>query len=204
MENELQYFDYKEYKQVGINLKGKKQIENASVCLECVNILKEKGYPISKQAIYDGLAHVVHRARFETLSQEPTIIYDGGHNEVAIANLKDTIQQYYATEKKVYILSILNTKDYQNIIKQLTQDKEAIYLFTSGNDSKKYVAKETLYQEASKYQKENIYQCELSEAIDLAKEKYKDRVIFIIGSFYVYKDVIEKVKKDDSNTKCKF
>ncbi len=204
MEKELQYFDYKEYKQVGINLKGKKQIENASVCLECVDILKEKGYAIPKQAIYKGLANVVHRARFETVSQEPTMIFDGGHNEAAIANLKNTIQQYYAQEKKVYILSILNTKDYQNIVKQLTQDKEAVYLFTSGNDPKKYVAKETLYKEASKYVKENIYQCELSEAIELAKEKYKDRIIFIVGSFYVYKDVVEKVKKDDSNTKCKF
>lgn len=204
IEKELQYFDYKEYKQVGVNLKGKKQIENASVCLECVDILKEKGYPISKQAIYEGLANVVHKARFETLSQEPTIIFDGGHNEVAIANLKDTIQQYYEKEKKVYILSILNTKDYKNIVKQLTQDKEAIYLFTNGNDPKRYVAKETLYEEASKYTKENIYQYQLSEAIDIAKEKYKDRVIFIVGSFYVYKDVIEKVKKDDSNTECKF
>ena len=26
MEQELQYFDYKEYKQVGINLKGKKRL----------------------------------------------------------------------------------------------------------------------------------------------------------------------------------
>lgn len=204
MEQELQYFDYKEYKQVGINLKGKKQIENASVCLECVDILKEKGYAIAKQAIYEGLAKVIHKARFETISQNPIMIYDGGHNEAAIANLKDTIQQYYAQEKKVYILSILNTKDYQNIIAQLTQDKEAVYIVTSGNDAKKYVAKETLYKEASKYGKENIYQCELEEAIDLAKEKYKDRVIFIVGSFYVYKDVIEKVNKDDSSAKCKF
>lgn len=204
IQKELQYFDYKAYKQVAINLKGKKQIENASICLECVDILKEKGYPISKKAIYDGLANVVHRARFETLSQEPTIIYDGGHNEAAIANLKNTIQQYYAQEKKVYIISILNTKDYKNIIEQLIQDKDAIYIFTSGNDVKKYVAKEKLEQEASKYVKENIYQSELSEAINLAIEKYKDRIIFIIGSFYVYKDVIEKVKKNDSNTKCKF
>lgn len=204
MEQELQYFDYKAYKQVGINLKGKKQIENASVCLECVDILKEKGYSISKKAIYDGLVNVVHKGRFEILSKEQTIIYDGGHNEAAIANLKDTIQQYYAQEKRVYILSMLNTKDYQNVIEQLMQDKEAIYFFTSGNDPKKYVPKETLYKEASKYKKEHIYSCELSEAIDLAKKKYKDRVIFIIGSFYVYKDVIEKVKKDDSNTKCIF
>lgn len=39
--NEFQEFDYKDYKNVKVRLKGKTQIYNASICLEAVNILKE-------------------------------------------------------------------------------------------------------------------------------------------------------------------
>ena len=35
---------------------------------------------------------------------------------------------------------------------------------------------------------------DLEEAINLAKS-YKDRVIFIVGSFYIYGEVTDKIKK---------
>lgn len=189
VDGEYQYFSYGEYKDIAINLKGTKQIENASMCLECVDILIKKGYKITRKAVERALKTVVHRARFETICNNPKMIFDGGHNEPAIANLKETIEQYYKNEKKLYIISILKTKDYSNIIEKLVDDN-AIYFVTSGNDSNRYVSKEELYKIASRYSK-NIYAYELEEAIKLAKENYSDRVIFIIGSFYVYRTVQE-------------
>lgn len=38
-----QYFDYKNFKKTTINLKGKAQVRNASICLETFNILNELG-----------------------------------------------------------------------------------------------------------------------------------------------------------------
>lgn len=43
-----QKFDYKNYKNILVNLKGKKQIYNASICLKCMNILKDKGIQLTK------------------------------------------------------------------------------------------------------------------------------------------------------------
>ena len=100
---DLQKFDYKEYKNVEINLKGKAQINNAAEVLECIDILKNKGYKISKEAIYNGLKTVVHKARLETLSQNPVIIFDGGHNENAINNLRQMLNNTFHIVKK-YIL----------------------------------------------------------------------------------------------------
>ena len=189
-DGEFQSVDYKGYKKIKINLKGKAQIYNAAETLECIDILKQKGYLISENAIREGLSTVIHKARFEELSNNPKIIYDGGHNEGAIKNLINTINMYYRNNKKVYILSILKTKDYKTVIKNLSQDKEGIFLFTTGNDAQRYVAKEDLYNEAKKYLSENIYKEELKDAIKIAKEKYKDDVIMIIGSFYIYSDVL--------------
>ena len=36
---------------------------------------------------------------------------------------------------------------------------------------------------------------QIKDQIKETKEKYKDRTIFIIGSFYVYKNVIEALKE---------
>lgn len=189
---DIQKFNYKNYKNIEINLKGKCQIYNAAEVLEVIDILKEKGYKISDEAIYDGLKTVVHKARLEVLSKKPLIIFDGGHNENAINNLKENIEMYYPENKRVYIISILKTKDYKTIVKNLCQDKNAIFFFTSGNDKNKYLSKHKLYKEAKKYLNDvNMYKEEFEDAIDISKKVYGDRTILIIGSFYVYKDAIK-------------
>ena len=179
-DEEYQTLDYKNYKNIKINLKGKCQIFNCALALECIDILRKKEYEVSKEAIEKGLSTVVHKARFEVLNNAPKVIYDGGHNENAINNLRNTIMQYYPKQKKVYIISILKTKDYKTVIKILTQDKNAVFIFTTGNDAERYVSKEDLYNEAKKYTSGNIYKEELDVAIKKAKEACKDEIIMII------------------------
>lgn len=190
--SDMQKFDYKNYKDIEVNLKGKCQIYNAAQVLEVIDILKGKEYKISDEAIYNGMKTVVHRARLETLSTDPLIIFDGGHNENAIQNLEENISQYYPENKKVYIVSILKTKDYKTIVKNICKDKNAIFFFTSGNDKNRYVSKHKLYKEAKKYLNDiNMYEEDFRDAINISKKVYNDRTILIIGSFYVYKTVCE-------------
>ena len=193
-DNDFQKFDYKEYKNIQINLKGKAQIYNAAITLEIINILKEK-YSISNEDIRTGLKTVVHKARFEKINDNPTIIYDGGHNVPAIINLKDTIDMYYKNNKKVYIISILKTKDYKGVLAELINNKEDIFIFTDGNNTDKYVSKEELYEEANKLSiSNNLFKMTLEEAIKTSMKEYKNHVIFIIGTLYIYRDVIKYIK----------
>lgn len=192
----FQKFDYRNYKEIEINLKGKVQTLNAAEVLETISILKNKGYVIPDEAVLAGLKTVVHRARMEKIHDNPCIIFDGGHNESAIKNLKQNIEQYYNTQKKVFIISILETKDHSTIIKELAEEKDAIFYFTSGVPGRPYVPAKELLVEAKKYIKtNNVYEKSLEEAIKEAEEKYNTRVIFVIGSFYVYKKVIDIIKR---------
>jgi len=191
-------FSYKNYKNIYTNLKGKVQIYNASQVLECMEVLKQKGYKISEEAIRKGLSTVVHRARMELISEEPLIIFDGGHNENAIKNLKSNIEAYYNENKHVYIISILKTKDYKTIIKELSDDKNAIFFLTNGNNKKTYVSKRALYSVAERYiDNDKLFMEDFETAIDIAKKVYSERTIFIVGSFYVYKDVVAKGNQND-------
>lgn len=196
-EEEFSIFDYKENKNIKLNLKGDKQFENASLCIETINILKQKGYQISEKKVKEGLSTVIHKARFETINKNPKIIYDGGHNEEAILNFINTVNTYYKKEEKIYIISILKSKDYKTVLKYLLKDENSTFIFTSGNDEKRYVSSEELYETAKKITKnDRLYKMNLQEAILYAK-KQENKVSFVVGSFYIYRDVrkILKIKK---------
>lgn len=182
-------FNYKENKNIKLNLKGEKQFENASLCLETINILKQKGFKISEKAVREGLQAVVHKARFETINKKPEIIYDGGHNEEAILNFINTVNTYYKEKEKIYIISILKSKDYKTILKYLLKDENSTFIFTNGNDEERYVSSKELYETAKRITKnEQLYQKKLKEAILYAKSQ-KNKVSFVVGSFYIYGDV---------------
>ena len=70
-DNNFQKFDFKNYKNVFINLKGEKQIYNASICLECVEMLKDKSYEIDEKSVREALKTVIHKGRFETINENP-------------------------------------------------------------------------------------------------------------------------------------
>ena len=193
--SEFQKFDYKNYKNILVNLKGKKQVYNASICIECAQILKDKSYKIDEEKVKDALKTVIHKGRFEIINNNPLIIYDGAHNEPAIENFVNTVNMYYKEKKKVYIVSILKGKDYKAMLKILLEDKNSMFIFTDGNSKEKYEEKEELLKIAKEYtSNKNLYIMDLEEAINLAKS-YKDRVIFIVGSFYIYGEVTDKIKK---------
>ena len=188
-----QKFDYKEFKNIEINLKGISQIYNACIALETVNVLKEK-YNIKEEIIRKSLKNVIHRGRFEKINNNPTVIYEGANNEPAINNFINSVDMYYKNNKKVYIISILKSKDYKTILKLLVKNDENIYIFTCGNDKERYTDAEILKDEAQKSGAKNLFTMELEEAIKMSLEKYIDYIIFAVGSFYVYGEVIKTIK----------
>lgn len=197
-DDEYQYFDYENMKNIAINLKGRAQIQNAAISLETFKILNNLGYIITEESIRDGLKTVVHRARMEQLSQKPLIIYDGGHNEPAIQNFKEMVNSYYSNFKRTYIISILRQKNYEDILKSLLKDKDGIFVLTSGNDIQRYASSKELYNVAVKYNKNNIYMKDLKQAIEETINGDFNTVNFIIGSFYIYgtaNDIIKKLKE---------
>ena len=195
-DREYQYFDYDGLKNIVVNLKGIKQIQNASICIESMKILNQLGYQVSEESIRKGLSTVIHKGRLETLSTKPLIIYDGAHNVPAIENLQTSVNMYYKNLKRTYIVSILKRKDYEQMIKLLLEDEKATFILTSGNDEKRYASSEELYDIATKYSNNpNIYKKTLKEALKIVMESEGNIVNLIVGSFYTYNTVVEEIMK---------
>ena len=68
-DNNFQYFDYKNFKNIIINLKGKVQVQNACLCIEVFEILNTLGYNVNLENIKDGLKTVIHKGRMQLIRQ---------------------------------------------------------------------------------------------------------------------------------------
>lgn len=177
-DSSYQYFDYLDFKNLCINLKGKKQIENACIAIQCSQTLEENGFEISKEKIYEGLKTVVHPARFEELSKKPRIIFDGAHNENAMYNFIDTVNSLFPKENKTFLVSIITTKDYQKILDLLLNAFEnCTFIFTDGTIPDKFFKAEVLYDFAKTLNTSN--KLELSN-FNEGISKLKSEINFIV------------------------
>ena len=192
---DYQYFDFQNYKDISVILKGKKQIQNAVICIECMKILNSLGYQVDEESIRTGLKTVVHKGRLEILNNNPLILFDGAHNVPAIQNLQSMIDMYYKDSAKVYIVSILKRKDYTKMVELLMQDKNATFIFTSGIDDTRYVSGTELFKIAQNFKtNQELIIKNLDEAIKYVMENCKDCVTFFVGSFYTYSFVTESIR----------
>lgn len=192
-----QYFDYKNIKNICLNLKGKVQIKNACLSIETIKIINSYGYNIDIKNVLSGLKTVIHKGRMETLNNHPKIIFDGAHNEPAINNLLETVNIYYPKKNKVYIVSILARKDYKSMLKNLAKDENAIFILTSGNQADKFISGNELYDCMKEYvNKDKIFKKELKTAInDALKDDDNNKIFLVVGSFYTYGTVMEIIDK---------
>ena len=194
-DKDYQYFEYEGIK-YKINLKGKKQIENATTVLNVIKILRENNFNITNDTILNSLSNIIHPGRFETISQSPLVIFDGAHNDNALSNFIEATNSLYKDIDKTFIVSIIKTKDYQKMINTLFNNyPNSTFIFTSGNNEKKFFSKETLYTYANDVKNKldlNVI-LKKDEIINI-KNHISNNVNFIIGSFYVYNTVINLFK----------
>lgn len=100
-------------------LAGINQKDNAAGVLALVYLLQDK-LPVTQKAIVQGLKAVKLKARFETISKNPTIILDVGHNPHAAAVLAQNVQQLPQDGKLIAVFGMLADKDMIDVIKLMS------------------------------------------------------------------------------------
>ncbi len=104
-----------------LSLLGSYQLHNVITALTTIEVLRERNFVISEDAVVQGLAKVQWPARFEVLCTEPLFILDGGHNPQCAEALAESLGEYLPAESKVVFLTgILGDKDYMTIIDTLS------------------------------------------------------------------------------------
>ena len=189
-----QIFNYKNYKNIKLSLLGKHQFYNAAVVIECVDLLKEKGFKISETNIKNGFENTIWDARLSILSNDPLFILDGAHNPQCAKALADSLPQIISKQKAIIICGILKDKDYKQIINELSPfAKEFICL---NPNSKKALDKEELFKYINEKNIKATLAKDVNDAINIALNKAQnDDVILACGSLYLAGEICDNYKK---------
>ena len=184
-------FDFEEHKKLKIRLLGSYQPRNAAIVVKAVDILRENGFNISEENLKNGLANAKWQGRFEILSKEPLIIFDGAHNPQGIEAAVESIKLYFKEQKVCIVTGVLRDKDYTHIAGMLSTVAKKAFTFTPDSpralDAKDYAS--TLASVGLSAE----YSITVSEALDKAREyaiKHSCPII-CVGSLYAYAEIIK-------------
>ena len=108
---EGQVFHYRDRCTLAISLAGRHQLQNAAVVLDTVDVLRQKGYLISEEAIRRGLQKARWPGRLEVLRQKPLFLVDGAHNPKGAEALADFLRRHLNGEKVTFLMGVMADKD---------------------------------------------------------------------------------------------
>lgn len=112
--------------QIEFSLLGLYQKENVSLALRTIEYLQSQGFNMPLSSIKNGLKTVKWSARLEYI-KEKNLLIDGAHNPDAANELSKSLDYYFKNEKRIFIYSTINTKDYSQITKILFKPEDEIY-----------------------------------------------------------------------------
>ena len=181
--------DFCEHKDIKIALLGLYQPKNTAVVLSAVDILRKEGMDIPESAVKKGLLAARWQARFEILSREPLVIFDGAHNPQGIDSAVMSIKHYFK-DKKVYVMTgVLKDKDYDVISTRLSEIASRAFVMTPENpralDGEEYAKiLEAKGVESKAY-------ATIKEAFETAKQAAKQDGVPLVclGSLYTYSSI---------------
>ena len=113
---EGQTFSYKGWRGLRIPLVGAYQMNNAAVVLETVEVLRQRGWSVSDEAVRQGLADTRWPARFEVLRRDPVFIVDGGHNPHGIRATAESLRLLFPGRKITFVTGVMADKDVEHIL----------------------------------------------------------------------------------------
>lgn len=190
-------FDYtasdgKVFENTECGIPGFYQPQNAAVAIETAHALK-----IHEKHIKSGIKAAKNPGRFEILSRDPIVIYDGAHNKNGMTALAKCLNRYFPIwQGAVFIMAFMGDKDISGELEILKNcgllDNSEIFAVKVKNNPR---AAETSTV------------CEYAKDLGIDATPYPDlksaytdalasgKPVILCGSLYLYKDLDEVLKE---------
>ncbi len=184
-------FDLGELKGLKINLSGIHQTENASLAVKAAQLLG-----IDEKYIRAGLDKARNIGRFEKISENPLVIFDGAHNLSGTEALTNAVNRYFPKERLSIIYAAMADKDIDASLCHLKENGfcERSEIFTVPvKDNPRAALPETLAEKFKGFGFEVTSFNTIGEAFEAAVKE--NPVTLICGSLYLYKDFAEYIKE---------
>lgn len=176
----------REYK---TSLVGDYQRSNIATVMKTVEVLRSNGYGIPDSAVEKGLAAVYWPARFEILSRDPLMIYDGAHNPQGLESCVRTVKELFKNKKVIVLSGVMADKDFSVMLPMIK--KIAARVYTVRPDSHRSLGARKY---ASLFNSAGV-EAHSSNSVKTGVEKaYADGKktglpVIMLGTLYMYKEV---------------
>lgn len=187
--------DCKGYGQLFVSLVGDYQPSNIATVLKCIDILKEKGYSLTDEAVRLGMESVYWPARFEVINEDPLMIYDGAHNPEGLRACIDSIKRFFKGQRVNIISGVMKDKDVSQMLPVISEVANEAFTVTPDNPrsmkSKEYADHFNEYG-IKAYSFDTV-----EEGVRAALEASKKAGVPLVslGTLYMYGDVRDALEK---------
>lgn len=193
----LEVFNH-QFKNLRLNLAGKHQLQNAALAVGTVLLLKQKGWQVSGDAIYSGLADVNWPGRLQIFQSNPKVVLDVAHNVGAIHQVMNNLHEIFNFKKLFVVIGLLKDKDYRGIARIVTSKADFVHVVSI--KSERALPPEILAQEIAKNTDNyNIRRDILQAFEEIQKSATKDDLILITGSHYTVGEFLQYFCKIPQN-----
>jgi dihydrofolate synthase/folylpolyglutamate synthase len=187
VQNEERHFDYEGLHRklwgISLNLGGPHQIINATTALGAMEVLDDLGYPVSNDAMIEGLKEVEWPGRLEMVCSSPRVVLDGAHNPAGALVLKESLEKEFQYRHLILLLGVMKDKDIKSILHLLAPLADHLILTRPHYDraASPALLKKTLGRSGKKAE---IVE-DLEEAIEKGLSMTQDEdLLCITGSLY--------------------
>ncbi len=156
---------------------GLYQKQNLALVLEACKVLN-----ISFIAIKEGLKTAKWVARLE-YKKDKNILIDGAHNPDSALELRKSLNFYFKDEKKIFIYSTIDTKDYKTIADVLFTEEDEIYYL------------EFNHKNAVSYEQyvKDVSHLTIKKVENLGELLKRDELKIITGSLYMIGEISQQL-----------
>ena len=189
-------FDFNDHTSVQISLLGNYQLKNAATVLTAIDILRSH-FDIPEEAVKKGLYEARWHARFELLSTNPIVLFDGGHNEEGVAVAAESIKSYFNNEKIYVLTGVLRDKQYHKMADIISTVAEKVFTITPQN-----LRALNSVNWAKLFQAKNInaeaFDC-IEDGLKVAIEEARkdNKVLLCVGTFYTYASIVQLLSNNN-------
>lgn len=185
------YADQLVNKTYASDMVGYYQKKNIKTAFQTIEVLKQKGYKISKKTIEVGFLNVVKNTgllgRWQVISEVPKVVCDTGHNREGLSFVMHQISNQ-AYHNLHIVFGVVNDKDLSAIVDLLPKD--ATYYFCKPDIPRGKNAKQ-LQEELKPFGCIGATYSSVNKAYKTAlKRALKDDFIFVGGSTFVVAEII--------------
>lgn len=166
-------------------LAGIHQIENLSLALAVIHVLRTKGFKIPTRAVQTGMRNTQLRGRFDVISpKKPLILFDGAHNRDSFQALEKNLR-LFKIRNFFLIFGSSTGKDFRWCLENIFPRAEEVLLVKA--DHPRAIEPATLYPATRRFQRNTIIASSVKKALEyVANRAQRKNEVVITGSFYLW------------------